>query len=111
MKYAETTGRTIAEDFERFDWDNPEVYQLFCRFTFDLIEAGHKKVGAKMIAERIRWEGFMTKKPKSQGYKINNVYIAHYARKFMRKFPQHKDKFETRKLHSQEAVQRKIEMK
>ena len=73
---------------------------MFERFAKQLIEQfGYKRIGAKMIIERVRWECAINSKDK-QGYKINNDYTAHYARLFIQNNPQYRDCFETRKLKS-----------
>jgi len=79
--------------FDQFDRENPDVYRMFCRFTLQLIAAGHKRLSSKLIVERIRWETML------QGgttFKINNNFTPHFARKFMSDFPNHEGVFETR---------------
>ena len=71
------------------------VYKSFCRYAWELIFAGHKKLGAKLIAERIRWD-HLTRKPDGEEFLVNNTYVAYMARKFMRENPQVGDIFETR---------------
>jgi len=79
-----------------FHKEHPEVWDLFKKFTFEKIKQGFKNYGARNIIERIRWE---TDKPNEQGvgtFKINNNYHPFYARRFMRKFPEHEGFFRTR---------------
>ena len=49
----------MSEDIKRKWWifhhDNPTIYELFKRFTFEVIERGHDKYSSKAIFERIRW--------------------------------------------------------
>jgi len=52
--------KTTMEKFNTFDIKNPKIYRLFEKFTFMLIEAGHRKIGEK-YGERIEsrlWEMF-----------------------------------------------------
>jgi len=79
----------------RYDEQNPEIWELFKRFTFHAIHAGRKHVGSRLIIERIRWESIVRAIDKD--YKINNNLQPYYARKFMRLFPPYKGLFETRK--------------
>lgn len=84
--------------FEDFHLTNPQIYLLFERFAKELIAKGHKKLGARMIIERIRWECATNSQKDDAGFKINNMFIAHYARLFIQKNPQYKDYFEFREI-------------
>ena len=90
------TKEPLLVRFQEFNQLNPDVYKLFKKFTFQMIEAGHTKIGSKMIIERIRWES----KIKTEGdvYKVNNNFTAYYARLFIRDFPQYQGLFFTREL-------------
>lgn len=93
---------TIRDKFISFHRANPDVYELFERFTFDAISAGMKKVGSKFIFERIRWE--IAVATTGSGYcvslkrdlKLNNNFTAWYARLFIAKHRSHKGLFELR---------------
>ena len=47
---------TLTDKFNQYHRDNPQVYELFKRFTFMAIKRGHNRLSAWMIANRIRWE-------------------------------------------------------
>ena len=47
---------TIRDRFIKFNRDNPHVFDLYEKFAFELINKGYKRLGSKMIIERIRWE-------------------------------------------------------
>ncbi len=79
---------TAAEYMARY----PQVYQAFERFTHEALKSGRARVGAKMLAERIRWESFIT----GDQYRINNNYVAAMARRFMDENPLYGKVFETR---------------
>jgi hypothetical protein len=83
-----------VETFISYHKANPSVWQWFKKFAFEAIDRG-KKVGAKAIFERIRWEVEITT---TGEVKLNNNFPAYYARIFSIRFPQHKDFFETRKV-------------
>ena len=68
-------------DFETFHADNPRVYQLFCYFTKQIINAGYQKYSAEAVFNQIRW--YTTIETKGEDYKINNDYKPYYSRKYM----------------------------
>ena len=82
--------------FEQYDAKNPQVWDLFVRFTLDAARAGHTRFSADSILHRIRWE---TTVITTGHYKINNDFSADYARKFIREFPHYGGFFEMRKRH------------
>ena len=84
----------ISDNFEKFDSENPKVYELFEKFAFDAIKAGRKHFGVAMIAERLRW--YSSVETSGDKFKINNNYKAFYARKFEKKNPQYKGFFRNR---------------
>ena len=74
------TATLFPTDTRRFDaWrafhlDNPEVFELFCRFAREAKAAGRERFGAHAIGERIRW--FTTIETKSRdGLKINDHFL------------------------------------
>ena len=77
----------LVNRFNQFHNDNPHVYTLFKRFTFMAIGRGHQRLSAWMIANRIRWET-QIETISVEDYKLSNDYIALYARKFMKDYPE-----------------------
>lgn len=88
--------KSLQESFDEFDALNPGVYDLFKHFAFEKIRKGAKKLGAKAVIERIRWEESCP--TIGDEFKINNNFPAYYARKFMKEFPIYGGIFETRKV-------------
>jgi hypothetical protein len=91
----------IRQQVINFNRQNPDVWKLFCKFTFERIDRGFKNYSVNAIFERIRWE----KDAGGDGvtsFKLNNNYRAFYARAFMRKYPQHDGFFRTREQVSKE---------
>mgnify|MGYP003150567899 FL=1 len=80
------------KEFEEFHANNPRVYQLFCYFTIQVINAGHSKYSAEAIFNQIRW--YTTVETRGDDFKINNDYKPYYSRKFMKEY--HRDIFHTR---------------
>jgi hypothetical protein len=73
--------------FEDWNSQNPHVYELFKRFTFEAIAAGKRKSSAWLIVNRIRWETSIV--TKGDDFKISNDFIALFSRKFMAEYPEH----------------------
>lgn len=91
--------KSIYVKFLAFHTQHPQVYILFDRFAKQLIEKGHKKLGSKMIMERIRWE-ISTGSKDQDGFKINNNYTAHYSRLFIKNNPQYREYFDFREIRA-----------
>ena len=84
----------LTEAFEKFDAENPQVWNAFKAVTLRVISSGFEHYGAKAVWEYIRFNFAM----KTRGeFNLNNNYTALYARKFEAEFPQHKGFFELRK--------------
>jgi hypothetical protein len=82
--------------FNHFDKENPKVYEHYKSIALRLLKSGKKRIGSKAIVERLRWDvDFQTK---GEHFKICNDFTPYYARKFMKEFPEHKDKFSIRPL-------------
>lgn len=92
----------LRRAFERFDRLNPQVWEMFLRFTLDLIGAGRTSGSADAVIHRIRWETTIT--TTGEPYKISNNHVAYYARKFADAFPLHADFFHMRTVGGEEQV-------
>jgi hypothetical protein len=86
---------TLQGSFEKFDRENPIVWELFCNFTHELIRAGRTRYSADAILHRIRWETAV--KTKDEMFKLNNNHAVFYGEKFMNTFPIYRGFFEQRK--------------
>ena len=84
----------LKQKFNEWDIENPQVYNLFKRFTFEALDKGHKNLSAWMIVNRIRWETAIV--TTGNDYKISNDFIALFSRKFMEDFPEHDGFFRTK---------------
>lgn len=78
---------------------HPEVWDLFVRFTFEIINRGYEHYSVNAVFERIRWE-IDAGGDGTHAFKLNNNYRAFYARRFMNMFPEHRGFFRTRTLKS-----------
>lgn len=92
----------MREQVQAFHAEHPEVWRLFCQFTFQMINRGYAAYSVNAIFERIRWEmdaggdGITT-------FKLNNNYRAFYSRRFMAMYPKHEGFFRTRVQTSEAA--------
>jgi hypothetical protein len=85
---------------------HPAIYNYFCQFARELLQAGRTRASSKMIVERIRWETML--RPTDEGVpevvaplKINNNMTAYLARLWQEDHPQHPDFFATRKVNGE----------
>lgn len=83
------------EDFLMYHKDNPKLYWMFEKFTFEIINRGRTHFGAKSIIERMRWESLVS--AEDGKYKINNNSAPFYARLFEEKYPSLKGFFRKRR--------------
>ena len=74
---------THSERFEQFHNAHPEVYTQLVRMSRQWVFAGNRKLGIATLFERLRWEWHMNGLTDRDGFKLNNNYKAHYARKIM----------------------------
>ena len=73
-----TRADQIAEEFERFDRDNPAVWLEFRKFADQMVERCGQ-ASAKAVFERIRWET-MLRTRSQDGLKVRNAFTPWYAR-------------------------------
>lgn len=74
---------------------NPAVVQRFASLALDLHRRG-ERMGAKALAEIIRWQHVSGERRVVGEYRINNSYVAHLARHVMERWPELDGYFETR---------------
>jgi hypothetical protein len=93
----------MRQDVIQFNRKHPDVWRLFCGFTFDMINRGFMNYSVNAIFERIRWE-IDAGGDGVTSFKLNNNYRAFYARAFMRKYPAHDGFFRTREQKSRDLA-------
>ncbi len=96
----ESRGDQIYKRFKIFHIENPIVWELFKRFTFEIINAGYERYSVDAVFQRIRWHIDIETKS-SDGLKLNDHYRAYYARMFHAKFDI--PIFEVRRLRSNDG--------
>jgi len=65
---------------------NPQAVNIFCEYALHQSSNGTKKIGAKDVAEQMRWHGNLMKD--SDPFKVNNNYVKYLAQKAARRYPQ-----------------------
>jgi hypothetical protein len=90
---------TIRERFEEFHRRNPEVYREIRRRCDELIRAGVRRFGMRLVWERMRWDHAV--QTQGEPWKLNDHYIAHYARLAIRDLPELGKVLELRALRSE----------
>jgi len=91
-----TREQEIDEKAAEFDERHPHVRGLFIRFSFEIIDRGFVNYSAQAIFERIRWETDEADVDGKSMFKLNNNYVAYYARRFMETYPEYEGFFRTR---------------
>jgi len=92
----ETRYEEMREQVVDFHKKNPKVYELFDRFTRELIHRGFHNYSVNAVFERIRWFTDQADTDGRTTFKLNNNYRAFYARAWMKKNPDHDGFFRTR---------------
>ena len=100
MNFKELNGVSIREAFIEFHRKNPKLYLEFEKQAYRAINAGKTKISSKMILNYIRWNVFIETTDKM--FRVNDAFTALYARLFISLHPEHEDKFEVRKLRTEE---------
>ena len=89
---------SIAEHFEAFIEQRPDVYDLLVRLARDVKRRGVSDYGMKAVFERARWH-FRIEKGEAD-FKLNNNYTALFARRIMEREPDLAGFFKTRERRS-----------
>jgi len=90
-------SQALKQKWWEFHKANPQVYELFKRFTFEALRSGRKHYSAYAIFQRIRWHSEI--ETQGDDFKLNNNHQPYYARLFMHDHPQYDGFFKTRGLH------------
>jgi hypothetical protein len=93
-----TNESVIQERFERFDRENPQVYEAMVQKAEQLRAFGHYGIGA--IFEDIRYDYRTKNDSRGEKFKLNNNYRSRYARKLMAQERGFEGFFETRRLRN-----------
>ena len=99
--FATTRGQQIYDRWKAWHEANPRFWNLFVKFTFDLINAGHQHGSADMVCHRIRWESALELNS-TEPVRINNDYTCLWSRLFANQYPQHGEFFRQRRRISED---------
>jgi len=91
--------KSLKEKWWEFHTKNPKVWEMFKKFTFDVIDSGRKNYSVNAIFERIRWHTDI--ETKGDNFKLSNNHRAYYARHFNELYPEYDDFFRVRELRSE----------
>lgn len=97
----QTRADQIFSRFKKFHIANPQIWLLFQRFAFEVINRGYEHYSADAIFHRIRWHVDIETKS-DERVKLNDHYPAYYARLFCLAHKDHADLFNMRKRTSLE---------
>ena len=99
---AQASTEQKVKRFVAFHKANPRVYDLFKRFAYEAMSAGHRHMSADAIIHRVRWETDVVTRGAGaidgSSFKINNNHVAYYARMFAVEHPQQSDFFRFREI-------------
>jgi hypothetical protein len=87
------------ENFKAFHKKNPYVYTKLREMAIDWKNAGHTKVGIKMLFEVLRWQHGL-KRLDTEEFALNNNYAPHYARLLIAENSELEGLFELRTIRS-----------
>jgi hypothetical protein len=96
-----TRADELEQRFQAFHKLNPEGYRLFVRFTFEVINRGHKHYSADAVIQRIRWHTDV--ETYGDEFKINDHFTRYYAELFHRDHSANATFFRCRKQTSTTA--------
>lgn len=90
-------GRSIDSQFRDFHAANPGVYRELARLAREAKQAGHIRVGIKMLYELTRWK-FQFSPMGAADFKLPNNFHSRYARLLMQQEPDLAGMFELHQL-------------
>lgn len=91
---------TIQYAFEKFDDENPHIYDMIVRFTQDIQHSGRRKTSISLIIERIRWEVYTSTTTQDVDFKISNDFRSRYVRKLVEDHPEFREMFVMKELRT-----------
>ena len=86
----------LRKKFREFHNENPQVWELLQKFTFQIIDRGYKNYSVNAVFERIRWHTAI--ETNDLEFKLSNNHRAYYSRMFMDKHPEYEGFFRTKEL-------------
>ena len=81
-----------------FHADHPEVFVGLERATREAIAAGRKRIGIRLLWERMRWTMFI--EHGRDEFKMNDHFHSRYVRLLIERHPEWREMFELRPLRA-----------
>lgn len=95
-----TPGMTLDERYEAWRAVNGHVVDAFDHYAAVWLSR-HERVGAKALAERLRWETGV--RGDGDAWKVNNNYVSRIARELLDRHPEWQGRIATRVLASERS--------
>ena len=86
-------GKWTKANFKIHHEKHPEIYMRFCKWALIATKV-RNHYSAKIIFHRIRWESHIEEM--DAHFKIDDGWISHYSREFMKDYPEHEGFFKLR---------------
>ena len=99
---APRTG-TLDQRFEAWAKSNPAIVDAFELLALQAVRHGRKRIGAKAVVERIRWEYSIVSND-AASWKCNNDYTSRLARLVTDRNAELRGVFQTRALRNRKLV-------
>lgn len=100
MNFENQNNGTIQDKFEAYHKANPSIYNLFKRYTWEMIRK-RGKASSKLIINQIRWEININTKRQEGDFKINDAFTSRYVRMLLENHPEISGYFELRNLRAE----------
>lgn len=78
-------------EFEKYLEENWRIWEYFRHYALQAANAGAKRISARDIMSRIRWETYVN--DKMSGWKVNHNWSPWLARHFIKEYPKYEDLF------------------
>ncbi len=89
--------------FSAWASQNPHIVDAFEAFALELVRAGRRRIGAKLILERLRFDTAL--RPAEPGFKINQYDMgSRLARLVAQRHPELRDVFSFRAMPTSDAT-------
>ena len=98
-----TPNSDLEEAFFEYHRANPDVYDLFKKFSLEMKRTGRKNYGCLAIMNRVRWETDI-QTSSTDGFKINNNFYPYYSRLLMENEAELAGFFRTRRVVGEKAA-------
>ncbi len=84
--------KSHEEKARRWMDTNADAFERFCQLAIQYSRNGTRRIGAKFIAEILRWE-IELDSDFTEEFKVNNNYVSELARAACRRYPPLKEAF------------------